>query len=1314
MNLNQGRRIVAALFGCAGALLAQAPALGVPAITATVKGPNQINLTWPAVSNPGYGYLVEIQSAGDSRYAAWQELRPIPVAGGYQCDHTVSIRNGFCNIGDPTGVHVYNPPSNGVPYWVTEPTYIDPQDGSAAQFIAAGLKPDTGYRFRVRTYSGISSPAHGSYSNIAAETTAKYVLRYVSPEGDDSSNGADESHAWRTLAYGSRSIACGQVLIVKGGSYPGDTISMGQTCTAANKAVVLVNPGETATIISVPQGAEHTAILGGAYLVIDGLISASSSAQNGDYDIMIEGSHNALLNVETHPAVVPAFKNGVQVHGDHNLVHRCYLHDAFSPDATQNPRGNGGFVLTLEGGRASGNVIWSNHLTRGGHDVSMCIRGCSNNRWLNNVMDGGWGMGWNAIQGSQQNLVEGNFIKDVGQLVTFYKPAIQVSEANNTVRRNVVVNAKSYAFEISALYGGSSAANTRIYNNTVYKPAACVFASHNNGVAAYDHGVFSNNICYAFTSHATDIYLANKNSQISYNDILALDGDGRPQPEKRVIIWNHEAGGDFQYPRTLAQADSMFSPPFSHNKGLDKLPAFVDEARFDFHLAAGSPLAGAGTKIQDPEWGFPGGRVDLGAFGIGAFGIGALGINPAPHSAEPARHADAEDGVAPAGAPAVNRPRAATAVQPPANPPRFGPPQLDRPTLTAIGVKVPIAGEVGERAAVTVRYREAGSQSGAQAGSQSGKQSVNQVWRPALPLFRVHPEVITGLDVPPHFGGTIFDLKPGTKYEIVLHAVDPDAKVDQELTLEASTRAVPRDPVAPREKPVRDVEELTAALRAARPGDIIRLADGVYGGQFRISAEGTSENPVVIRGAGEEKTILDGQGCTGCNVLEVYGGGFVHIERMTIRNAERAIRFQTNGAEGNVVRRVNIRDTTMAIGGHAGQKDFYICDNSLEGRLRWPLRYSIDDGAHSNDDGIQVVGFGHVVCHNRISGYGDAMKTEQTGARAVDFYGNDILYSYDNGVELDEGAGNVRCFRNRFYNAWSPLSVQPIFGGPAYLIRNVVVNALDEQMKFHGLGTTPPQEPSGILVFHNTFVSAQIALNLQTSAMSHYFVVANNLFIGPKGPGLKKVVNWDGPFQTGLFDYNGYFPDGIFAFNRFRATVKQFSSMAVMQSYGMETHGMETHGLALTAPIFQNGFLLDEDSRGLVQPVDLTLAANSGALDRGVYLPNINDGFTGAAPDLGALERGCPLPIYGPRPEGMDESNMMAGCPAAAASTGTPTAASTGTPTGTDDALSSQPALLLLARMSAAANPTANSAANPTANSAAAPHSPPDIAAEAL
>jgi hypothetical protein len=52
---------------------------------------------------------------------------------------------------------------------------------------------------------------------------------------------------------------------------------------------------------------------------------------------------------------------------------------------------------------------------------------------------------------------------------------------------------------------------------------------------------------------------------------------------------------------------------------------------------------------------------------------------------------------------------------------------------------------------------------------------------------------------------------------------------------------------------------------------------------------------------------------------------------------------------------------------------------------------------------------------------------------------------------------------------------------------------------------------------------------------------------------------------------------------------------------------------------------------------NLMLRAGSAAVDAGVVIPNINDGFTGKGPDLGAYEVGQEMPIYGPRPQGVDE-----------------------------------------------------------------------------
>ena len=91
--------------------------------------------------------------------------------------------------------------------------------------------------------------------------------------------------------------------------------------------------------------------------------------------------------------------------------------------------------------------------------------------------------------------MEGNIVKGVGQLSPVYKPAIQVSGANNTVRRNVVVGSKSWGLEVSSFDGGTASYNL-IYNNVFYDSGGCYFQSSSRGAKAYSNVVYANNICY--------------------------------------------------------------------------------------------------------------------------------------------------------------------------------------------------------------------------------------------------------------------------------------------------------------------------------------------------------------------------------------------------------------------------------------------------------------------------------------------------------------------------------------------------------------------------------------------------------------------------------------------------------------------------------------------------------------------------------------------------------------------------------------------------------------------------------------------------
>jgi hypothetical protein len=83
--------------------------------------------------------------------------------------------------------------------------------------------------------------------------------------------------------------------------------------------------------------------------------------------------------------------------------------------------------------------------------------------------------------------------------------------------------------------------------------------------------------------------------------------------------------------------------------------------------------------------------------------------------------------------------------------------------------------------------------------------------------------------------------------------------------------------------------------------------------------------------------------------------------------------------------------------------------------------------------------------------------------------------------------------------------------------------------------------------------------------------------------------------------------------------------------------GQERHGVELDYDIFEH--VAPPRHPGPSEPgrvyeaadLDFRLKQGSRSIDAGVRLPNINDGFTGKAPDLGAYEAGQPPPVYGPR-----------------------------------------------------------------------------------
>jgi hypothetical protein len=586
-------------------------------IGAAAKGPNQINLTWGAVQAPGYGYIVEVQSDTDTRYRVFTEVKPVPDGRGYVCNPNIDWLGAGtgCTVSDPNGAYIYNLPINGVPVWVTEPQYIDPQDGTRAQFLMAGLRSNTKYSFRVRTFTGMTQTIYGAYSSVATATTANYPIRWISPTGNDANSGtaADDAHAWRTLGKAG-AASCGTLVLVKGGNYANEHFFWRNQCSAGAKLVVQANYGEKPKLVSNSHPDWNGAFnLSGSYVVVDGL-SFSEEQQTG-YVMVVAGDHNALFNLNVGPDRVPTSYGGVSLQGSYLLLYGCWIHDFGSPDVRQNDSGGGGFALEIGYGGGH-NMVWSNHISRGAHDTTL-IKNSSWNTSLNNTYDGGWGMAFETVYGgSQHNLFEGAIGRYPGRLEAAYKPNFELSYSNNTVRRGVFMDAVT-AIEISAY---DDARYNLVYNNVFWGVGTCYFQSHNGGPIMYDGVKVQNNICRTTmfnTDAAMRLYVGNTTQQAIANNSVVKIGGG-PGP----VIWNQDGGSVYAYPVSLDFAERNYGAATStwdENAILSqKELVFADPGNMDFHLLPNSGLVSTGLLVADPDWAIAlvQKTVDLGIFGL--------------------------------------------------------------------------------------------------------------------------------------------------------------------------------------------------------------------------------------------------------------------------------------------------------------------------------------------------------------------------------------------------------------------------------------------------------------------------------------------------------------------------------------------------------------------------------------------------------------------------------------------------------------------------------------------------------------------------
>jgi hypothetical protein len=225
---------------------------------------------------------------------------------------------------------------------------------------------------------------------------------------------------------------------------------------------------------------------------------------------------------------------------------------------------------------------------------------------------------------------------------------------------------------------------------------------------------------------------------------------------------------------------------------------------------------------------------------------------------------------------------------------------------------------------------------------------------------------------------------------------------------------------------------------------------------------------------------------------------------------------------------------------------------------------------------------------------------------------------------------NGNALRNQ-ENAHGGYSAQPAFGGPVYFIGNLLYHVPSvSAFKFSA-------KPAGLFVYHNTIIGEQGSEDPTSNV--HF---RNNLFLGRKTPG-RGIMTWANATEAYSSDYNGFRPNkGV------ETQYKWLSPKAGQRIYepqpgdwrGFErladlahATGQEKHGIEVDFDIFEKMSPPDPANRHAVyHAMDLNFRLKDGsqAVDAGVVIPTVNDGYAGRAPDLGAIEVGKPAPKYGP------------------------------------------------------------------------------------
>jgi hypothetical protein len=515
-------------------------------------------------------------------------------------------------------------------------------------------------------------------------------------------------------------------------------------------------------------------------------------------------------------------------------------------------------------------------------------------------------------------------------------------------------------------------------------------------------------------------------------------------------------------------------------------------------------------------------------------------------------------------------------------------------TFESLGVyfRSPDVGQVG------IRFRPAGETK----------------WREGLPLWRDAREG--------EYRGRIVQLKPGRAYEVELLAggktVDLSTRTRSDVFPVGKTTAVPAGdsyrPIVVSESGTPGAYHLVTVPKGARSTlDVANTAPVIV----TVDAD-----YVIVRGL---ELLNAGQH----GILIRKGHHDVVVEDCHIAGWGRVGGSSTSGSPGNMDSGVMAEDST---------RNLVIQRNLIENP-----RGSSNDWRYGHPSGPQAISVrrslgGNVIRYNTIRateehafndaiGGGPNFSADGNMNRDSDIYGNYVRNVWDDAMEIEGANANVRIWGNYIEKTNVFLGTASTSRGPLYIFRNVF-----------GESRRNPENPLGSNVikvgdrdefgggrrylFHNTVLQPRGGFNAFSGAADPVAYSRNNVW---DVPGMLVGDKLPKDFPKSDFDYD--------VFTGFSVGLPAMPHRVMSSPSYADPQGLEFY--PSTRTLMSGGHKVEmQFATGTRVVTNPMVMRENAMIDGGVRIPNFNDDFAGAAPDVGAFEVGRPPLRFGR--EGID------------------------------------------------------------------------------